>query len=221
MSDDLVKRLRDGLIRPYIIGPEDLCDAADRIEALTEQLEDAYARGFCAGQRALKDAGEFVTIDSPEIRDRIEALTAELDRVRDKYEAKDGMDGAVVYAIRRLLNEANVPLAAFIDDHVLNAIIQRNVAEAETRMTMAELADWTARAEAAEKELQEMQAHIDHADAYHKAMLAAEAYNARLLNDLKVISQFQATKSCTANIYSIWKMTERARAALNPGKADT
>ncbi len=44
------------------------------------------------------------------------------------------------------------------------------------------------RAEAAEKELQEMQAHIDHADAYHKAMLAAEterdalqADNARLL----------------------------------------
>jgi hypothetical protein len=30
-------------------------------------------------------------------------------------------------------------------------------------------------AEAAEKKLQEMQAHIDHADAYHKAMLAAEA----------------------------------------------
>jgi len=43
---------------------------------------------------------------------------------------------------------------------------------------------------------------------------AAEADNARLLNDLKVISQFHATTSCTANIYSIWKMTERARAAL-------
>ena len=66
-----------------------------------------------------------------EAKDRIEALTAELDRVRDKYEAKDGMDGAVVYAIRRLLNEANVPLAAFIDDHVVNAIIQRNMAEAD------------------------------------------------------------------------------------------
>ena len=35
-------------------------------------------------------------------------------------------------------------------------------------------------AEAAEKKLQEMQAHIDHADAYHKTMLAAEADNARL-----------------------------------------
>jgi chromosome segregation ATPase len=40
--------------------------------------------------------------------------------------------------------------------------------------------DAYARAEKAEKELQEMQAHIDHADAYHKAMLAAEADNARL-----------------------------------------
>ena len=63
--------------------------------------------------------------------DRIEALTAELDRARDKYEANDSMDGAVVHAIRRLLNEANVPLAAFIDDHVVNAIIQRNMAEAD------------------------------------------------------------------------------------------
>ena len=53
-------------------------EAADRIEALTEQLEEAYARGFCAGQRALKDAGELVIIDSPEIRDRIEALTTQL-----------------------------------------------------------------------------------------------------------------------------------------------
>jgi hypothetical protein len=72
-----------------------------------------------------------VAVACREAKDRIEALTVELDRARDKYEAKDGMDGAVVYAIRRLLNEANVPLAAFIDDHVLNAIIQRNVAEAD------------------------------------------------------------------------------------------
>jgi hypothetical protein len=42
-------------------------------------------------------------------------------------------------------------------------------------------------AEAAEKKLQEMQAHIDHADAYHKAMLAAEADNARLLKIIDAI----------------------------------
>jgi hypothetical protein len=138
MTDDLVKQVRDNFIDPRTVpwgfkSPNVLLyKLADRIEALTEQLEDAYARGFCAGQLALKDAGELVTIDSPEIRDHIEALTAELDRARDKYEAKDGMDGAVVYAIRRLLNEANVPLAAFIDDHVRNAIIQRNVAEADS-----------------------------------------------------------------------------------------
>ena len=41
-------------------------------------------------------------------------------------------------------------------------------------------------AEAAEKKLQEMQAHIDHADAYHKAMLVAEADNARLREALTV-----------------------------------
>jgi hypothetical protein len=81
--------------------------------------------------------GDFGICD--DAADRIEALTAELDRARDKSEAKDGMDGAVVYAIRRLLNEANVPLAAFIDDHVLNAIIQRNVAEADNARLRAEL----------------------------------------------------------------------------------
>jgi uncharacterized protein (UPF0305 family) len=69
---------------------------------------------------------------------------------------------------------------------------KRMVAEAETRMTMAELADWTARAEAAEKELQEMQAHIDHADAYHKAMLVAEADNARLTAIIATMKMYMA-----------------------------
>jgi hypothetical protein len=142
--------------------------------------------------------------------------------------------------------------------------IRGNHRSNEYEPTWAELTGvWKARAETAEKKLQEMQAHIDHADAYHKAMLAAEADlkalrdaiaikggnehsptqdaydaacvalqihrewaevakadNARLLNDLKVISQFQATTSCNANIYSIWKMTERARAAVQPVTGD-
>jgi hypothetical protein len=53
-------------------------DMADRIEALTEQLEDAFARGFCAGQRALKDVGKLVIIDDPKMLNRIEALTTQL-----------------------------------------------------------------------------------------------------------------------------------------------
>ena len=46
------------------------------------------------------------------------------------------------------------------------------------------MAEAKERAEAAEKKLQEMQAHIDHADAYHKAMLAAVAEHARLRAEL-------------------------------------
>lgn len=44
------------------------------------------------------------------------------------YEDRDGLDGAVVDAIRTLLKEQNVPFATFIDDHVANAICQRNEA---------------------------------------------------------------------------------------------
>jgi MFS superfamily sulfate permease-like transporter len=152
MTDDLVKRLRsqigDDVQEVYLHEPL-FALAADRIEALTDQLEDAYARGFCAGQRALKDAGELVTIDSPEIRDRIEALTA-------KCEA--------------LGQEVN--MAKYGQPDFAWSIHVEAMAEAKER------------AEAAEKKLQEMQAHIDHADAYHKAMLAAVAEHARLRAEL-------------------------------------
>jgi len=79
MTDDLVKRLRsqigDDVQEVYLHEPL-FALAADRIEALTDQLEDAYARGFCAGQRALKDVGKLVIIDDPKMLSRIEALTA-------------------------------------------------------------------------------------------------------------------------------------------------
>ena len=45
-----------------------------------------------------------------------------------KYEENDGMDGAIVHAIRNLLTSQNVPIASYIDNHVANAIIQRNIA---------------------------------------------------------------------------------------------
>jgi capsule polysaccharide export protein KpsE/RkpR len=76
------------------------------------------------------------------------------------------------------------------EDTMLKAAdrIEAMTAERDDYKRQAGIADTLARecrihesrAEAAEKELQEMQAHIDHADAYHKAMLAAEADNARL-----------------------------------------
>ena len=54
----------------------------------------------------------------------VEALKAKL----EKYEERDGMDGAIVHTIREMLYAQNVPRAAYIDDHVANAIVQRNVA---------------------------------------------------------------------------------------------
>jgi hypothetical protein len=67
------------------------------------------------------------------------ALSAETVALKAKiaeYEAHDGMHGAIVHAIRSLLNEGNVPGAAFIDDHVANAIVQRDALAAQ----VAELA---------------------------------------------------------------------------------
>lgn len=52
----------------------------------------------------------------------------ELKSKLDKYEERDGMDGAIVHTIREMLNSQNVPRAAYIDDHVANAIVQRNIA---------------------------------------------------------------------------------------------
>lgn len=52
----------------------------------------------------------------------------ELKSKLDKYEECDGMDGAIVHTIREMLNSQNVPRAAYIDDHVANAIVQRNIA---------------------------------------------------------------------------------------------
>lgn len=77
----------------------------------------------------------------------ITALQAERDAALSKvdfYEQKDGMGGAVVHAIREILNAHNVPKAAFIDDHVANALVQRDA--------------WKARAEAAEARVAELEA---------------------------------------------------------------
>ncbi len=127
MTDDLVKRLRSQIgddVQEVYLHEALFGLAADRIEALTEQLEDAYVRGFCAGQRALKVAGELVTIDSPEIRDRIEALTAELaeeKRMRQEEKAKILRQREQLDSIQKA-NRNNLPMRRGL---------QRRVAELE------------------------------------------------------------------------------------------
>lgn len=75
---------------------------------------------------------EFVrTFESPPIQKEaalvIDSLVSQRDDAIDRYHQNDGLEGAVSANIRDLLNSQNVPLAAFIDDHVANAIVQRNV----------------------------------------------------------------------------------------------
>lgn len=67
--------------------------------------------------------------------DRLTQLEAKL----EKYEEHDGMDGAIVHAIREMLYSQNVPRAAYIDDHVANAIVQRNIAEDKLKKAITAL----------------------------------------------------------------------------------
>lgn len=62
-----------------------------------------------------------------------------LDLIRERDEARKQVNGLRLsqsldkdsaYVIRELLNRHNVPAAAFVDDHVANAIAQRDAAEA-------------------------------------------------------------------------------------------
>jgi hypothetical protein len=48
-----------------------------------------------------------------------------------------GMDSEAIHNIRQLLKANNVPAAAFVDDHVANAVVQRDQAKAEVmRLTV-------------------------------------------------------------------------------------
>ena len=64
-------------------------------------------------------------------------LTEELDIARLKYEQNDGMDGAVVHAIRQMLYDQGIPKASFIDDHVGNALMDRISYRAERDAAVA------------------------------------------------------------------------------------
>jgi len=64
-----------------------------------------------------------------DLEDQRDAAIARAETAEAKiaaWEDNDGMDGAVVCLIRKLLDDCEVPKAAFIDDHVINAIVQRN-----------------------------------------------------------------------------------------------
>jgi hypothetical protein len=74
-------------------------------------------------------------------------LLGEVERLQ-KACNDDGLSSAAIAVIRELLTINNVPVAAFIDDHVGNAIVQRNQAleraeraERERDAALAQLAE--------------------------------------------------------------------------------
>lgn len=78
--------------------------------------------------------------------DAILALIRERDEAReqcDGYRLAQSLDKDSAYVIRELLNRHNVPPAAFIDDHVGNAVAQRDAAEAALSAAREEVAKLT------------------------------------------------------------------------------
>lgn len=90
-------------------------DALAEVQALRSERDRWMARCIA------------VERDQGRLADMAEAAEAKI----AQYETEDGMKGAIVHAIRLLLNSCNVPSATFIDDHVGNAIAQRDAAEAK------------------------------------------------------------------------------------------
>lgn len=66
----------------------------------------------------------------------------------EKAEGEADLNGSAIMEIRRLLTAAGVPPAAFVDDHVGNAVVMRNQERA--------------RAESAERALADSRAEVEH-----------------------------------------------------------
>ena len=99
---------------------------------LVERLRDYAGHGFASDHKT----------DCLEAAASIEALAAERDAARAKWNNSDGdMRGAALHAVRETLYAGEVPLAAFIDDHVANAIVQRNQERARAETAELRLAD--------------------------------------------------------------------------------
>jgi septal ring factor EnvC (AmiA/AmiB activator) len=104
---------------------------------------------------------------APEAADIIEQLAANIEALTTQLAEDADARKQIDHRLAELVGQVDALTAERDDyaDQISNLLPAVNREAVEQR----------SRAEAAEKELQEMQAHIDHADAYHKAMLAAEA----------------------------------------------
>jgi len=120
-------------------------DIVERLLDRAKRMNGALVGASDGGTYALGYYDQFAAADDKEAADTISRLTADNEALRKerdeaiaKRESADGMDGAVVHAIREVLYAGEVPAAPFIDDHVGNAIVQRN--QARARVTALEAA---------------------------------------------------------------------------------
>ena len=118
-------------------------------------------------EQARKDAA-FIAAANPSA---ILALIRERDEAREQvngFRLSQSFDKDSAYVIRVLLNRHNVPAAAFIDDHVANAIAQRDAAEAALS--------------AAQKEVERLLSAMDREEAYLHRMIDASEENGGIMH---------------------------------------
>lgn len=116
------------------------------LEAVTAlRKAEGDNRRAAAAIRELEEQNRDLALDvlaaSGQAQDAYEAQLAAEAKIAD-YEREDVMKGAIVRAIRLLLNSNDVPGAAFIDDHVANAIAQRDESRAKLAEVEKERDEW-------------------------------------------------------------------------------
>lgn len=130
MSDDILERLKS-------TAPKTIWDNLDAIAEI-ERLRAENA----ALRQSLQVRQEVWEGENDELRNVNEDARAEIERLRAALSSA-GLGDAAVAAIRALLRDHDVPEAAYIDDHVANAIAERNQARAENDRLQGRIEEWS------------------------------------------------------------------------------
>ncbi|MCO5157522.1 MAG: hypothetical protein M9945_12380 [Aquamicrobium sp.] len=123
-----------------------MSDRASELRAIADGRLMLHVRNGVTVSRSMlaRIADEFETMSTALAAKDAElaAVRAERDEAVAKWNDADGdMAGAALHAIRETLYAGEVPLAAFIDDHVANAIVQRNQERERAEYAEAQLAE--------------------------------------------------------------------------------
>lgn len=137
-------------------------DAATVLNLIRER-DEALERE----RQTFKDASEINAHSEASLT----AMAAERDAARkqvDGFRLSQSLDKDSAYVIRELLDRHNVPAAAFIDDHVANAIAQRDAAEAALS--------------AEREEVERLLSAMDREEAYLHRMIDASEENGGIMH---------------------------------------